>query len=165
MFTAIAEPLSSGAIAAVINRAQLADFVIREAYVKRSSNILGMAIVLGVVLMSGTVGAQFQAPIRGIARFEALCNSVDGEFDGPGSGSTCTWIGYGPSQIVVSREVPGNGDWTVEVTTLIEYVATWYNASANGVIVDSTVLGSSVTKCWNPGGQEMDLSHQHCQLP
>jgi hypothetical protein len=39
-----------------------------------------------------------------------------------GSGSTCTWIAPGPSQIVVSREVPGNGDWTVEVTTFVEYV-------------------------------------------
>lgn len=131
---------------------------------KRSNYISGIAIVLGVVLMSGTARAQFQAPIRGIAAFEALCNAVNGEFDGPGSGSTCTWIAPGTSQVVVSREVPGQGDWTVEVTTLIEYVATWYNASATGVTVDSTLLGTEVTKCWNPGGQEMDLSHQHCQL-
>jgi hypothetical protein len=142
----------------------MADSYFREALVKRSGHILGIAVILGVVFMSGTARAQFQAPITGIAKFEALCAAVNGEFEGPGSGSTCTWIAPGPSQIVVSREVPGNGDWTVEVTTFIEYVATWYNASARGVTVDSTLLGNEITRCWNPGGQEMDLSHQHCQL-
>jgi hypothetical protein len=132
--------------------------------VNRSRNSLVIAAILAVVVMGGTVRAQFLAPITGIARFQTLCDGVDGVFDGPGSGSTCTWLATGASQIVVSREVPGQGDWTVEVTAIIEYVATWFNGSPTGIQVDSTVLGSSITKCWNPGGQEMDLSHQHCQL-
>ena len=131
---------------------------------KRSSHMLGIAVILAVLVMGGTVRAQFLAPITGIARFQTLCDSVDGDFVGPGSGSTCTWITTGASQIVVSREVPGQGDWTVEITALVEHVATWYNASASGVQVTHTVLGSAITRCWNPGGQEMDLTHQHCQL-
>ena len=131
---------------------------------KRISNILGIAVILGAVVMAGSVKAQIQAPITGIARFQALCDDVDGVFDGPGSGSTCTWITTGTPQIVVSREVPGQGDWTVAVTTTIEHVATWFNGSANGVQVVHTVGEPTVTNCWNPGGQEMELTHQHCQV-
>lgn len=130
---------------------------------KKAATLIGAAVAL--VIMASTAGAHLSGPISGMPAFTTACNGVGGVVEGNGSGATCTWTTVGQLAIVKSREVPGEGDWYVEVSQSITHVATWWNANADGVTNVDTPGPAVVTRCWNPGGQEMDISHQHCQLP
>jgi hypothetical protein len=121
-----------------------------------------MVFAFGLVLMIGTIGTA-NAHIEGtmsFAEFRAVCAELGGTLAGSGSGATCTHTEVDEFE---DRQTSGPTGWTVSGTTTETHVSTWRNAA--------TAVGTDVTKetvitsCTNPGGQSMDTSHQHCQLP
>jgi hypothetical protein len=86
----------------------------------------------------------------GFNDFRNTCGTLDGVLSGTGSGATCAYGGE------VENVPAGSPGWTVDVAT--STVATWKNAKTITEVHGNRV----VVACYNPGGQEMNLSHQHC---
>lgn len=121
-----------------------------------------MVFAFGLVLMVGTIGTA-NAHIEGTMGFSAFrtaCEGLGGTLSGSGSGATCTHTVVNEFEDVQTSGPPG---WTVSGTTTETHVSTWQNASTP--VTTDVSEETVITSCTNPGGQEMNTSHQHCQLP
>ena len=108
------------------------------------------AIAVCFALTVATAAVQAVDWGTGFNDFRNACAAVDGELNGNGFGSTCAYEGD------VINVAGGSNGWTVDVAQ--GTVATWHGGSN----VTEDVSGWTVVACYNPGGQAMSLSHQHC---
>lgn len=107
-------------------------------------------IAFGFAVMVATAAVQAVDWGTGFNDFRDACDSVDGVLDGNGFGSTCAYDGD------VVNVPAGSRGWTVDVAQAT--VATWRGGSN----VTEEVGSGVVVACYNPGGLQMSLSHQHC---
>lgn len=108
------------------------------------------AVVFGCALTVATAAAEAVDWGTGFNDFRNACEAQDGVLNGNGQGSTCS---YGGEVLNVPAASRG---WTVDVAQ--GTVATWLGGSN----VTEDVANWQVVACYNPGGQEMNLSHRHC---
>jgi hypothetical protein len=113
---------------------------------------VGMALALVVMLAVSSSANQAINWGTGFDDFRDTCSANGGVRNGNGWGSTCTFDGD------IQNVPAGSRGWTVDVA--FSTVATWLCGSnvseshGHGVIV----------ACYNPGGQQMQLSHRHCVI-
>jgi hypothetical protein len=118
-----------------------------------------LAAVGAVALAVSSVAAQSIDWGTGYNSFRDTCAAIGGDLYGnPNSGGTGG--GYGSACVYGGGvvNVPGGSNgWTVDVA--YGTIATWLGGSN---VVEETTGDGIVIACYNPGGQSMKLSHQHC---
>jgi len=143
---------------------QTQETALKSAALRRVSVGVGVAMVALFGLMS--VASAFSSQMTP-GDFDAACTAASGTAAGSGAGRTCTvTIPGGDTEVETVPAGESGRGWNATVTTSDTVtVYTWNNAGPGGVSSNTTGGDSEVTGCTNPGGQEMDLEHQNCQLP
>jgi hypothetical protein len=118
----------------------------------RDFTALTAALALAAVLLVPAAASERVDWGTGFDSFRDTCAEIGGVRTGMGFGATCAYDGD------VLNVTAGSRGWTVDVAYAT--VATWLG----GANVSEEPGDGTIIACYNPGGQQMDLSHRHCVI-